>query len=66
MDKKFIFKMMKSCLKQYLPEDVSLTDEDFESMYEKVVRGKKTDESAVLHDLVQDVVYEYITNSPYF
>ncbi|MBS4191136.1 hypothetical protein KHA94_13180 [Bacillus sp. FJAT-49705] len=65
MDKKFIFKMIQSCLKQY-NESVSFGSVEFEEMYQKINLMKESEKESDLHDIVNDVVYGYITDSPYF
>ncbi|KAB2338414.1 hypothetical protein F7731_02315 [Cytobacillus depressus] len=65
MDRKLIFKMIQTCLKQY-NESVSMNSVEFEEMYEKINLQKHEDKESDLHDIVNDVVYGYITDSPYF
>jgi len=66
MDRKLIFKMIENCLKQY-NETITYNSAEFEEMYEKIHMLKNgEEEESELHDIVNDVVYGYITNSPYF
>ena len=65
MDRTFIFKMIQSCLKQY-NESISINSVEFAEMYDKINVIKKEEVESELHDIVDDVVYGYITNSPYF
>lgn len=66
MDRKLIFKMVLNCLKQYNEngESLSITSKEFEEIYNKILFIKKKEDT--LYDVVNDVVYGYITDSPYF
>ncbi|MEH7124408.1 YqzH family protein [Bacillus sp. JJ1532] len=65
MDRKLIFKMIQTCLKQY-HESISIDSVEFEGMYEKINLLKHEEKESDLYDIVNDVVYGYITDSPYF
>ena len=65
MDRTFIFKMIQSCLKQY-NESISINSVEYAEMYDKINVIKKEEAESELYDIVNDVVYGYITNSPYF
>ncbi|PLR84536.1 hypothetical protein CVD25_04885 [Bacillus canaveralius] len=60
MDKKFIFKMIQNCLRQYQHE-LPLSEEDYDNLYQKIVGQKQEEADVDLHDIVNDVVYEYLT-----
>jgi hypothetical protein len=63
MDKKFILKMVKHSFKQYhwdLEVD-PLQEKEFEQLYEQIILIKEQT-NADLHDIVNDVIYEYLTN----
>lgn len=66
MDRKLILKMVQNCLKQYNEEgdSITLNSKTFEDIYNKIVEAKKEEDD--LYDIVNDVVYGYITDSPYF
>ncbi|WP_445492069.1 YqzH family protein [Niallia sp. 03133] len=66
MDKSLIIKMIKNTLKQYHAESNMLNNQDFENMYKKILYSKKESPESDMYDLVQDIVYGYITDSPYF
>lgn len=68
MDKKLIFKMVQNCLKQYNEDDnsISFHSKEFEHIYHKIISIKNSEEENHLHDIINDVVYGYITDSPYF
>lgn len=68
MDKKLIFKMVQNCLKQYNKDHHSLPlkSKEFEDIYHKIISIKDSEKENDLHDIVNDVVYGYITDSPYF
>lgn len=63
MDKKFILKMVHHNFKQY-HRDLGidpLLEEEYVKLYEQIILIKaKT--NADLHDIVNDVIYEYLTN----
>ncbi|MDZ5471107.1 YqzH family protein (plasmid) [Bacillus sp. 31A1R] len=63
MDKKFIYKMVQNCFKQYRHEfdEIPLTEEDFEELYCKIVEARKNDPDHSLHDIINDLVYEFYT-----
>ncbi|MBY0122495.1 YqzH family protein [Bacillus sp. S/N-304-OC-R1] len=65
MDRTFIYKMIQNCLKQY-NDTISIDSPEFEEMYNKINKMKYEEKETHLHDIVNDVVYGYITNSPYF
>ena len=68
MDKKLIFKMVQNCLKQYneASMSISLNSKEFEEIYNKIILNKEREKESDLHEIVNDVVYGYITDSPYF
>jgi hypothetical protein len=63
MEKKFIIKLITNCFSQYEYErdllDVNV--EDLEEMYIEVLKEKEEEPASSLHDIVNDVVYEYLT-----
>ncbi|WP_066293881.1 YqzH family protein [Bacillus sp. FJAT-29937] len=65
MDRKLIFKMIQTCLKQY-NESISIDSVEFEEMYEKINLRKHEEKEIDLYDIVNDVLYGYISDSPYF
>ncbi len=65
MDRKLIFKMIQTCLKQY-NESISIDSVEFEEMYKKINLRKHEEKEIDLYDIVNDVLYGYITDSPYF
>jgi hypothetical protein len=63
MDKKFILKMIQQSFKQYhrdLEVD-PLRGEEYVQLYEQIIHLKEKTNSD-LHDIVNDVIYEYLTN----
>lgn len=64
MEKKFIYKMIRNCLKQYYSESESLplNDADLELLYKKMMEIKKEEPHTDLHEVVNDLVYEFLTN----
>jgi hypothetical protein len=63
MDKKFILKMIEQNFKQYHRdlETSPLGEEDCEQLYLKIIEIK-TETNADLYDIVNDVIYEFLTN----
>ncbi|WP_312092338.1 YqzH family protein [Niallia sp.] len=66
MNKLLLQKMIQKALKQYQVESNILTAKDIEELATKIIELKKLHPSQELYDLVQDVVYGYVTDSPYF
>ncbi|WP_077213885.1 YqzH family protein [Bacillus dakarensis] len=64
MDKKFIYKMVRNCFKQYHNEheDFPIKEGDYERLYKKIITAKEKDHESTLHDIINDIVYEFITN----
>jgi hypothetical protein len=63
MDKKFILKMLQTSFKQYhrdLKAD-PLREDEYALLYQQIV-SIKTETNADLHDIVNDVIYEFLTN----
>lgn len=63
MEKKFILKMIQNSFKQYHRDlEVNpLGKDDYEDLYNQIIK-LKTETNADLHDIVNDVIYEYLTN----
>ncbi|MFD1738749.1 YqzH family protein [Bacillus salitolerans] len=61
MNKQLIEKMIRNCFYQYQHtlETVPLTQQDYDTLYKKVIKTYTDDQD--LHDIVQDVVYEFLT-----
>ncbi len=57
--------MIQTCLKQY-NESISIDSVEFEEMYEKINLRKHEEKEIDLYDIVNDVLYGYISDSPYF
>lgn len=64
MERKLVYKMIRSSMKQYYHGDESfpLTEKDYEDLYKRVVAIKRSAEETELHEVIQDVVYEFLTN----
>jgi hypothetical protein len=63
MDRKFILKMVQQSFKQYHRdlEIDPLQEEEYVKLYKQIIQIKeKTNED--LHDIVNDVIYEYLTD----
>lgn len=59
MEKKLIYKMMRQCFQQYEHE---ASVEDYEKLYEQIIEKQTQEEPIALYELINDVVYEYLTN----
>ncbi|WP_436372799.1 YqzH family protein [Cytobacillus sp. BC1816] len=68
MNKRLIYKMVQNCLKQYNEESHSILFEsrEFAEIFNKVIEEKNKEADSELHEIVKDVIYGYITGSPYF
>lgn len=58
--------MIDNALKQYHADNTILNEQDYEYLYQKISSSIKEGPDHVLYNLVQDAVYGYITDSPYF
>ncbi|MBE4910391.1 hypothetical protein IMZ08_20325 [Bacillus luteolus] len=63
MDKKLIHKMIRNCFYQYNHDldSVPLSEREYDDLYDKVSKAIEEDKNADLHDLINDVVYEYLS-----
>jgi hypothetical protein len=63
MDKKLILKMVQQSFKQYHRdlEIDPLLEKEFVQLYEQIIQIKEQT-NADLHDIVNDVIYEYLTD----
>lgn len=63
MDKKLVLKMIKQNFKQYYRDlEVNpLSEEDSELLYNQVTK-LKAETNADLYDIVNDVIYEFLTD----
>lgn len=59
MEKKLIYKMLRQCFQQYEHE---ASEEDYEKLYERIIEEQTQGEQIPLYELINDVVYEYLTN----
>lgn len=64
LDKKFIYKMIDDALIPYISgvDGWEIRDEDYEIMYDRIIERKTQANANELYELVEDVVYEYITS----
>ncbi|RHW41160.1 hypothetical protein D1B31_09500 [Neobacillus notoginsengisoli] len=62
MEEKLVRKMVNNCLKQYYGEESQpLSESDLKEICERVYRLKELEPEARLFELVNDVVYEFLT-----
>jgi hypothetical protein len=62
MEKQLILKMIRKSMKPYEHEDTPfiLTEKGWNELYEKVQQRQK-DADSDLHEIIEDIVYEYVT-----
>ncbi len=63
MDKRLIEKMIKNCLKQYDSdrEMLPIGSKKMDQLYNRIHEAKAMEPEADLHEIVNDVVYEFLT-----
>ncbi|QOR65370.1 hypothetical protein IM538_16285 [Cytobacillus suaedae] len=63
MDKKLIHKMIRNCFYQYNHDldSIPLSSREYDDLYDKISKAIEEDKNADLHDLINDVVYEYLS-----
>lgn len=62
MDKKLIEKMIKNCFKQYYePEAAPIGPHDLQVLAKRILKAKEEEPAADIYELVNDVVYEFLT-----
>ncbi|UQD52642.1 hypothetical protein C0971_11850 [Bacillus methanolicus] len=63
MEEKFVMKMIENCFKQYghSRESLPLSEDDCERLYQKVMDLIEEEPLGNLYTIVNDVVYEYLT-----
>ncbi|MBN6888328.1 YqzH-like protein [Cytobacillus horneckiae] len=68
MDQRLIYKMVQNCLKQYMedPSSLKMDSDAFAEIYEKIKTSQNEDLDSDLNEIIDDVVYGYVTDSPYF
>ncbi|TWE06278.1 YqzH-like protein [Neobacillus bataviensis] len=63
MEKKLVVKMIKNCFKQYYETDSSpISEQDMELLTKRILHLKEGEPKADLYEVVNDVVYEFLTN----
>lgn len=63
MDNHLLKKMIQSCFYQYNYDldSIPLSSHEFELLCAKVTKIKEDDTCLEIHDIIQDIVYEYLT-----
>jgi len=63
MERKLVKKMIRNCFMQYQHdlESVPLNEEEYKKMAEEVSRALAEDSNLEVFDVVNDVVYEYLS-----
>lgn len=63
MEKKLVVKMIKNCFKQYYEADsLPVSEQDLAQLTNRILEWKKKEPTADLYEVVNDVVYEFLTN----
>ena len=63
MDKKLVVKMIKNCFKQYYETDsLPISEQDLDLLVNRILQTKGEEPTANLYEVVNDVIYEYLTN----
>ncbi|MFS0863449.1 YqzH family protein [Fredinandcohnia sp. 179-A 10B2 NHS] len=64
MDEKFIRKLIRNYFYQYHHDNdsVPLTEADYKELLVKIKELQQLDPETTLHDIINDLVYEYLTN----
>ncbi|MCQ6278000.1 YqzH family protein [Bacillus sp. EB600] len=64
MDRKLICKMIQNCFKQYYSDadSLPLNKEEMDTLCNKIGKIKCEEPNADLYEVVNDTVYEFLTN----
>ena len=63
MDKKLVVKMIKNCFRQYYETDsLPVSEQDLAQLTNRILEWKKGEPTVDLYEVVNDVVYEFLTN----
>ncbi|MFD3447842.1 YqzH family protein [Microbacteriaceae bacterium 4G12] len=65
MENIFFKKMIQNCFYQYhyTKESLPLSEEDYEQLLANIEQARKEYPAIDLHEIVEDVVYEFLTTS---
>ncbi|CAH2716363.1 hypothetical protein BACCIP111895_03548 [Neobacillus rhizosphaerae] len=62
MEKKLINKMIVNCFKQYYESDsMPIGEKDLEELTKRIFQIKEEEPTADLYEVVNDIVYEFLT-----
>jgi hypothetical protein len=63
MEKKLVVKMINNCFKQYYETDsIPISEQELEQLINRILQWKEDEPAADLYEIVNDVIYEYLTN----
>ncbi|MED4223723.1 YqzH family protein [Neobacillus cucumis] len=63
MEKKLVIKMINNCFKQYYETDsIPISEQELEQLINRILQWKEDEPAADLYEIVNDVIYEYLTN----
>ncbi|TYR82507.1 hypothetical protein FZC66_02640 [Priestia megaterium] len=63
MNQSLINKMIDKCLKSYGNEPFLLIETDYNCLYKRIRRKQEQDSTADLYEIINDVVYDYLTDN---
>ncbi|WP_433742995.1 YqzH family protein [Falsibacillus pallidus] len=63
MNRKILHKMIEHCFLQYnhVRDSIPLSAEEYDELSARITEEKKKQPDSEIHELVEDVVYEYLT-----
>jgi hypothetical protein len=63
MEKKLIKKMIMNCFKQYYEADtIPLNDKEMEELIGEILKIKEDEPAADLYEVINDRVYDFLSN----
>ncbi|MBM7651529.1 YqzH family protein [Neobacillus cucumis] len=63
MEKKLVVKMINNCFKQYYETDaIPISEQELVHLINRILKWKEDEPAADLYEIVNDVIYEYLTN----
>jgi hypothetical protein len=63
MENKLVVKMIKNCFKQYCEADfLPINEQDLDVLTNRIIQVKEEDPTVDLYEVVNDLVYEFLTN----
>lgn len=68
MEEKLLIKMIEKCFQQYGRNLINnpLDEEEMKELIRELVRQQQVDSSSEWFEMIEDIVYEYVTNQGKF